>query len=149
MDLDPVDHPGSGQSPWGARCGSTMNQVRPGQGVMQSTGLVDQINPRHLDPPKIISQWKSCSLHNSYGVGFQVLVQLQFEREKISVFWANCFNSNKSCNHFIRTFVRILNPFVFEVKRRVKASKTIFKIFIVNLIYLFFVIFLLAIIRKI
>ena len=56
VDSDPVDHPGSVWSPYSARCGSTMGLVRPGQGDMQSTGLVDQIHPGHLDPPKIISQ---------------------------------------------------------------------------------------------
>ncbi len=55
MDLDSVDHLGSGRSPNGDPCGLIMDQVRPGNKNIQSTGSVDQIHPEHLDLPKIIS----------------------------------------------------------------------------------------------
>ena len=62
MDLDLVNHPGSGRSPQGDLYGLMIDLVRPGHKDTQSMRSVDLIYPGHLDPPKIIFQCTAISM---------------------------------------------------------------------------------------
>ena len=53
-----------------------MDQVRPGQGEIRSIRLVDQIHPRHPDPPKIISRCSQSGSHMTIIIQNFTLVSL-------------------------------------------------------------------------